>query len=538
MRSFFKRAAPVDSNCVTVGIIPVFGWRPHVSHFVYLAQAIRACGLNLKTLRCDASITTCYNREIKGGAAKQLACTSCRISTSVPASYATTRSLFGNYPDGERPPKSADWAISSYRTITRTERSELDDSDMQSALFQRLEKSCAQTYWRVSEWIKAEKLDFVFFFNGRMDIMRATMEACRDAGIRYAAIERSIFNWGIQVNPMASCMDLTALHRISAQYADVPLDAVAADFAGTLLAARMYNMPEHITEWRAYNTRRVAVDWPVPGKRRILLVPSSANEVEGNSNYWMEWSDTTQGMEAVMDALGIKADEAVMRGHPNWSEQIGTASGNASDVHYRNWCESRGIHYIAPDSRADTNSLIAASDLVIVSHSSAAFEATALRRPVINIRNALYSEAGISFNMRTRVELEENVGKVRAAMQEDTGADERRRRLLRLLFTLAKRMPLFPDDVRPSGSTSAVMHKPAAYKRFMNIIQSGELVAAEYPAAETSSFEDSVLAEIDQRTFKLKNLDACYRPTGPLIDYPAGFRLAENLRSRFRRGDL
>lgn len=538
MRSFSKRMAPADFNCATVGMVPVFGWRPHVSHFVYLAQAIRACGMNLKTLRCDASIATCYNREIKGGAAKRLACTSCRLSTSVPASYANTRSRFGDYKDGELPPQSANWAASSYRTITRTERSELDELDFQSALFHRLEVACAQTYSRVLAWIKAEKIDFVFFFNGRMDITRATMEACQDAGIRYAAIERSIFNWGIQINPMTSCLDLTALHRISAQYANVPLDSVAADFAGTLLAARMYNMPEHITEWRAYNTQRVVVEWPAPGKRRILLVPSSANEIEGNTNYWMEWSSTTHGMEAVMDALGISADEAVMRGHPNWSEQIGTASGNASDMHYRNWSERKGIHYIPPDSRADTNSLIAASDLVIVSHSSAAFEATALRRPVINIRNALYSEAGISYNMRTRAELEANLGKVRAAMQEDTGADERRRCLLRLLFTLAKRMPLFPDDVRPSGSTSAVMHRPASYERFKSILQAGELISAEYPAAEATHFEDAVLAGIDKRSFKLMDLDACYRPTGPLIRYPIGFRLAENLRASFRRGDL
>lgn len=538
MTSSTQNAALTDLRGATIGMVPIFSWRPHVSHYVYLAQAIRDCGMNLKTLRCDASIATCYNREIKGGVAKRLACTSCRIATAVPASYANKRSVFGNYPDQNPMSHSAEWAASSYRTITRTERSELTESDVQSPLYRRLEESCAQTYSRVSAWIKEEKIDFVFFFNGRMDITRATMEACRDAGIKYASIERSIFNWGIQVNPMSSCLDLTDLHRISAQYADIPLDAAAADFAGTLLAARIYNMPEHITEWRAYNTQRVAVDWPARGKRRILLVPSSANEIEGNSSYWMEWSDTTSGMEAVMDALGISADEAVMRGHPNWSEKIGAASGRASDMHYRNWCERKGIHYISPDSRADTNSLIAVSDLVIVSHSSAAFEATALRRPVINVRNALYAEAGISFNMRTRAELNANLGKVQAALKDDTEADERRRRLLRLLFTLAKRMPLFQDDVRPNGPTSAIMHTPASYERFKKILAAGELASAEYPAGDTTNFEDSVLNGIDQRSFKLANLDLYYRPSGPLISYPLGFRLAENLRARFRRGDL
>lgn len=538
--TFGERLSQDRQIQMKVGFLPFFGWRPHNQHFLYLMSAVKQLGYRTAVLKCDGSIRTCYNREIKSGILRKIACPSCKLSANYSTYFSDEASNFSAFSGTvkEAPPGATKWAESSYRTLKRIETSRLSGEDRSSQLFTNLRQSSSQTYEIVSSWIREEKIDFVLFFNGRMDITRAALEACKDQGVRFASVERSIFNWGIQVYPGAGCLDLKHPHQITRDYAEVPLNAEAAQFAGSVLATRLFNIHENSTEWRTYNRNRLDSRWPGLGQRRVLLLPSSSNEIEGEPSYQMEWKSPIEGFEAVLDALSLEEDEVVMRGHPNWGEAIGSASGDASNRYYRNWCKERGLAYIPPDSPIDTNSLIRECDLVVLSHSSAAFEATALAKPVINIRSALYTDARISSNMRSDIEISENIDSIRDYLNNGYGnAKLAQRHLLRFLFTMAKRVPLFPDTARPKGAAGVDFYDPRGLDRLERILTDGVLEPAEYEAGSDTRHEDKVLEEITGRTFEAAPLASMFTPETSAFNMPRRFKVTESLRMHFKQGD-
>lgn len=525
---------------MNVGFIPFFGWRPHNQHFLYLMDSVKSLGHRVSVLKCDGSIGTCYNQEIKTGFSRTIACTSCKLSAKYASHLSDETSDFSNFSETMRSLSSgsSNWAESSYRTLKRVEDNNLTNADFSSHLYRNLEWSALQTYDIVSNWINEKQIDFVFFFNGRMDITRAALEACREHGVRFASVERSMFSWGIQVYPGAGCLDLKHVHQITADFAEAPLNAEAAHFAGGILATRLFNIHESSTEWRTYNRKRLDANWPGRGERRVLLIPSSSSEIEGEPSYQMEWESPLNGFEAVLDSLDLKNDEVVMRGHPNWGEDIGSASGDAANSYYQNWCDERGLMYIAPSSPVDTNSLISECDLVVLSHSSAAFEAIGLAKPVINIRSALYSTAKMTLNMRSASEISENICLARQYLTHGhSTAELAQRRLLRFLFTMAKRIPLFSDTVRPKGAVGVELFQSYGINRLERILEDGVLEPAAYEDGSDTSHEEKVLTDIANRDFTLADTASMFMPNTSYFNMPKRFKVAEVLRSYLRQGD-
>lgn len=379
-----------------VGFTNIFPWRPHVEHTFFLAQLARQAGHTVSFLACDGDLPSCYNRELKPGRSALLQCMACRVGGI--RSYARENvSSLGVPALSEKPSKKAaalTWAQSSASTLGRFE----SDADFASPLFsqlsERLAPAVAHAYQGAKRWIERDRLDAICLFNGRIDVTRGILEAARDMGVPYVSIERTWFGDGLQLLPNENCLGLQSVDRMVEEWRDSPLREGQGLMAAGHIAARFAR--KNTKEWRAYNTTARITEWPVAGgRRKVLLIPGSRNEFWGHPDWVSQWSEPTAAYDAVIEQLRLKPRDLVLRCHPNWAENIGSAGGQMSEAYFTSWARKRGVDVIPSADRTSTLGLIQQADAIVVGGGSAALEAGILGRQVIAVSPSAYQNAGI-----------------------------------------------------------------------------------------------------------------------------------------------
>jgi hypothetical protein len=281
------------------------------------------------------------------------------------------------------------------------------------------------------------------------------------------------------------------------QWRDKPLTREQALHAAGRVAARL--MRTNLTEWRAYNTQAVRGAWPVEGaKRRLLLLPSSLNEIWSVPDWQSAWPDPTQAYDAIIDHLKLDTKDLVLRCHPNWGERIGKNDGRLPEAHYTNWAKSRGVHVIASRDSTSTMDLIAQCDAIVVASGSAALEATAMGKQVIATAPSIYSEAGFRTDVSEPAKVKDLVLQVDLPQGEQRAAERRLRRLgMRFCYTFSRRLPQYAQHVRAVSSSQYRYPAGADPQRFIDILRTGKLRADDETFAQTQAEEDAVIAKIE-----------------------------------------
>jgi hypothetical protein len=255
---------------------------------------------------------------------------------------------------------------------------------------------------------------------------------------------------------------------------------------------------QNLKEWRAYNLNAETAAWPVQGgRRKILLIPSSRNEVWGHPDWETAWPDPLAAYDALIEHLRLRPSDVVLRCHPNWSEKIGRQGGEFSERHYADWARRRGIHCIASADSTSTLGLIEQCDAIVVANGSAALEAGILGKQVIAIAPSIYSEAGF----RDAVESPAALAGLRLHTELDADEQARLRgrlaRLtLRFAYTMVHRVPQYTDFVHAETPTRFKYDMAADPRRFIDLLRSGELRADDEAFAPDTREEDEVLAHI------------------------------------------
>jgi hypothetical protein len=484
-----------------IGFAAIYSWRPHVEHLYFLAQLAQKAGHESHFLACDGDLPSCYTRELRGRA-RWRECLQCRAGS--------IRSYTGRRVDsiGARARKAPlvnlgqaayDWAYSSASTLGRFE----SDADYDGAEFRdtqaRLAPAVARSYAAASEWIRANELDAVCLFNGRMDVTRAIAEASRAADIRFVSLERTWFGDGLQLLPDESCLGLRSVHSMVAQWRDRPLTSKQALMAVSHVAQRFTRT--NVREWRAYNQQARAITWPGGNApRKILLLPSSGNEVRGQMDWKSQWPEPTAAYDALLAHLDAAPGEVVLRCHPNWAEKIGKCGGERAERYYTDWARHRGIPCIPSADSAGTTNLIEQCDAIVVAGGSAALEAGILGKQVIGSAPSPYQEAGFRdpaytaaqvSSLRLHAELERDR---RESLSRDIS-----RRTLRFLYTVAHRIPQYTSFVRAETTTKYWYDLSADPQRFINLLTTGNLRADDDTFTETTDGEDEVLDLVRKR---------------------------------------
>lgn len=483
-----------------VGLIPFFGWLPHTPHFIYLTHALKALGHSVEALTCTGQLATCYNIEAKGTNKRLLSCASCRFSNSFITLQADKKNTFQRLAPADPAPVSRDWVLSSLRTLHRIEGdAELADL-ARSPQADKLAQASGLVFESVQNWCRTRRFDFVFLFNGRMDITRAALEALKQNTVPFASVERSFAGHGINILPGEDCLGLKAVHRLTRAARDTPLPHKQAYAAGKFLFDRLKG--QTATEWRNYQKDATIGTWPLsaPGPR-ILILPSSMNEVAEAPDYKMDWESPAAGYAAVIAAAGVTPEQVVVRGHPNWAQSIGIAQGDKISRYYTEWVAQHGYHYIDAQSKVRTADLMRDADLILVSHSSAAYEAGAVGRTVITVGTAHYAQAGFAYNASSPARLEQVMQEIdlRRGMEMDPA---RQRRLLRYISTASTRIPMFAETVVPRDARHCDLYKPRNFDRLAAILAGQPLGLDPLPEQGSEAVEDEVLTLLDGQTWQ------------------------------------
>jgi hypothetical protein len=514
-----------------LGFVSIYSFRPHVEHNAYLAALARQAGHDVRYLTCDAQLPHCYARALKG-TTKFVECPKCIVGgvRSFASGHVCALPRGGVRLDAAR---AREFAFSSTCTVLRTEPSE----QWQSVEFRTLQDSfaaaAARAYEGARAWIDRERLDALICFNGRFEANRGVIEAAGDAGIPFLTVERTWFGDGLQFAINDNCLDLKQLDRLNTRFRDVPLSERQARRVARHLAARFLRRNDK--EWRAYNRGAQATPWPAASTGagpRVLIVPSSRNEVDGHPHWAFGWPQLTDGLDAVLATLGADVRSAVLRCHPNWGERIGLRTGELSERYYGDWARRRGVHLIGSRDRASTFDLIAQADVVVVTGGSAAFEASALGKPVISLTPSTYRSAGIAVTAPSADDLDG------LARRIELPARERMRGALRYGYTHIYRFSQYVDYVKAVTTTRYRYFDGADPQRIERMLRSGEVEPDDPTAADGTGGEDSVVERVEARDWEsLLAPDDLHSSREIAVRRRPALRWIDALRERFPRGD-
>jgi hypothetical protein len=486
-----------------IGFASIFSWRPHVEHLYFLATLARAAGHETHFLTCDADLPDCYARELRGRPA-WLECLQCR-SGGVRSFTGDNVAAIGGLARANgaaAPAVPREWAASSASTLGRFE----SDADYISAEFgaleERLYPAVQRSYAAARRWLAENALEALCVFNGRMDATRAVFEAARSLAIPVVSLERTWFGDGLQLYPGENCLGLRSVHALVGEWSARALTRAQALRAAAPIAARF--LRTNVMEWRAYNTNAQAVPWPVttPG-RRILLLPSSRNEIWGHPDWRPAWPNPGAAYDALMAHLGLGPKELLLRCHPNWAEHIGKQDGRRIEAYYSEWARERDVRCIASGDPASTLALIEQCDAIVVAHGSAALEAGLIGKQVIATAPSPYQNAGFRDSacsagdlaqLRLHAELDPAA---RAALRRSIA-----RQTLRYAYTMAYRVPQYSRYVKADATTRFRYDFSADPQRFLDLLRGGALRADDEQFATDGVGEDSVLDLIAARDWQ------------------------------------
>ena len=469
-----------------VGFSSIYSWRPHVEHLVFLARLMRSAGHEVRFLTCDSDLPTCYTRELRPYARTN--CLSCRAG-GVRSFERHDVSSIHSFAKTIQDQNSSEWARSSASTIGRFESNADYDSQRYKELVAKIAPAVAVAYSAALSWIEREKLDAVCVFNGRMDATRAIAEAAKAAGIRFVSLERTWFGDGLQLLPDESCLGLASVDRIVAEWRDVPLLLNQATRAAGHVASRFLH--SNVKEWQAYNVGATTLQWPASGHRRVLILPSSRNEFYGHPDWESAWPEVTAAYDALIDRLGLKPEDIVLRCHPNWARYIGQNDGSLSTSYYREWAKRRGVTFIEPSAPASTLDLIEQAEIIVVGGSSASLEAGILGKQVVAIAPSTYQAAGFQIRAYSQEEVD------RLVLPSDPGESDRVARLtLRYAYSMFYRLPQYVPFVRSQTTTRYLYRNGADPDRFADLCRNGVLKPDDLSFASNDADEDAVLSLI------------------------------------------
>jgi hypothetical protein len=517
---------------VRIGITSLFSFRPHVEHMAYLSAVLEGSGHEIHGFSCDAGVEHCHSRELRGHSSR-LQCAACvagGIRTfEVPRVWSVHRRFRSSLDES----RLARITLSSVATRLRTE----PGSDLETPEFRtiqaKLYDSVSTVYGNARHWISERGLDAVFLFNGRMDLTAAVAAACEDSGIPYVSVERTWFGHGLMLIPNQNCLGLREIQRLSREFRDRPLLPEQACYAAQVAANRFRQ--KNTLEWRLYNANAVPVEWPATSAaRRVLILPSSKNEVEGHPDYQTPWPDHTQPMEQVLERLHAKPEGCVVRCHPNWAEHIGINTGWRSERHYTEWGRKLGMTVIGSAQKANTYALMEQADAILVNSGSVGVEAGLRGKPVVCIGHAPYEHAGFSVHVVDNG----SFGLLDGLEKHDV--ERSIRHALRYVYTHGRRFPQFVDFVRAVTTMEYEYFEGADPGRLEQMCRAGALQPDDPRFATDVGFESEIVQRVRRAEW-----DALGQWQEPLTSAPRmnvkrriGFRWIERARARLPRGDI
>ncbi|AJC49576.1 capsule biosynthesis protein [Allofrancisella guangzhouensis] len=512
-----------------IGFTNIYSFRPHVEHLYYLSKLCKDAGHEVYFLTCDSSVDTCYPRELKK-TSKIKECSKCIIGGI--RSYANQNITSIKTRESDLSIEVLDeLTLSSSCTLTRTESEIEKDDDEVTKFRKKLYHPVGSVFESAKKWISDNNLDAVVCFNGRMELTRAVTYACEKMGVPFITHERTWFGDGLRLVPNNNCISIKQMGKIVLEYSDKFLSREQVYSAAKLIAQRF--LQSNYLEWRVYNKDAHSVAWPTQtNDKKILVIPSSKNESAGNEEYETSWVDNTLALDDFIDTFNISSDQIVIRCHPNWSENIGTVTGERSLNLYKKWAEERNIYIISSEDKSSTYDLILQSDIVILNGGSSAVEAGACGKQVINLGPCAYEYSGFVTVYHSKEDMR---SKGLVELSEEIVI----RKTLRYVYTRLNRFPQFTDYVKAIETTKYKYYYGAKIDVLVSMFSTGKIQSNDTSYSDSSEFEDKVIGLLKEKNWE--RIASFNQQQSNLKPYNVRrrfvFRWVDYIRSKLPRGD-
>jgi hypothetical protein len=480
-----------------VGIANPFAYRPHVAHMAFIHRQLQRLGHQTFFLGCRGALDNCASRVTKTGLAKKMECFKCRAGSirsyldvqpgRIDATVEIPEDVLGL---GKR------WSYSTASTTLQVEReAEASGADFE-AVQNSLSASTARAYLNARHWIRENALDTVFIFNGRYDLTRAILEACRAQAVRFVSVERSWFGDGLQLLPQENCLGLRTFHDLCARWAQKPLKHEQAVRASGLIGARLARTSRG--EWRQYNLASGANYHR--DEIKYLYLPSSQHEWLGEPDRSCEWAHPVDALEYLFERVGLDMKDLVVRAHPGWAMKIKNYGSNRAAGFYRDWCRRTGAEYIEPSASIDTHALMRRSKMVLLNASSASLEAAWLGKPVVSFAPAAFTSSGISMNIFAKSDVDGLSEQAKQLLVDPAGhpLDSLRRcqLALRFIYCANFRIMQFVDSMRSISPFAFGFVDPQDLSGLQSLVTGGTLQEDDVSHAQDDTEERQIAMAI------------------------------------------
>jgi len=511
-----------------IGYAMLYPYRGSIHNMIFLSKILEKQGHQSFFLKCNASVPYCYQRMIKG-TSKLVECAKCFLGgvDTFKVNNVTTidRRLRSDLDEGLKFEIIASSSYSLHRIETDEDCSSKEVLETQDKL-----KPLAEiAYANALKWIEDNSLELVFIFNGRLDMPRAILKACEFKGVPFITFEAAYPGVALEVND--DCRSLKSLHKIIGDFIDKPLKQSQAIFAAEI-ANQMLSKSNLV--WRLYNTEPVPASWPVERAHKILIVPSSNHEFKGVEAWTPEWKHPLDGVEAVLNKMGIDFSNCVIRSHPNWSENIGVSlDGFKSERVYAEWASRNNAVIIPSDSKINTVDLIKEADIVIVQYGTAGIEAGLLGKKVIGLSPSWYSTSGFSSQIHSFSEIDNIL------FLETHDSKDVVRRALRFLYCFHRRFAQYADYIRPLSIYENKYNLDADASKILNAVECNGLAADDPSFAHDLVGENEVVERFVSQDSEFFNKNRVIAPFDNFqkIERKHPFKWVDSFRSVLKGGD-
>jgi hypothetical protein len=513
-----------------VGLAPIYSPRP-IPHFMtFLGDILSKEGHEVHVLTCDGAFPTCMNHLFRS-LPRVVDCLMCRAGGMRSFPLANYTGIDPHVPALLPREEAKALAFSSAITLSREETEEGFRGPLVRGYQDQLAAAVAMAHADTVKWAEKNTLDAVFFYNGRMDVTAGVLAACQQLGVPAISVERSLVGHGIWLIPNESCLSQREFDRLMGIYANVPLTSRQAELAACFLARRQLRTSR--LEWRVYNPNASEQAWPGRGPgRKILILPSSRNELEGNAEWTCAYTDATASLPRLFRELRIEPAQVVIRGHPLWASKVGSKSSSPAQEVWKEFSVRHGCHYFDSSATASSQHLMAQADLVVLNGSSAALEAGALGKSMICFGHAQYQNAGLALHIQ-RDEDWQRLGEF-----DRRDAADIIRATLRFAYCVGWRFPQYVEHVRGVTPTQYVFLGGGSIAPLLELIGSGRVPANDPSGADDTTAEDAAIALCRQgRWTELSRPDPIVSKSKTVVRRRFLFRAVDALRNLLPKGD-
>lgn len=516
-----------------IGFTTLFSWRPHVEHAFYIASQLKSAGHELYFLNCPGGLPSCYTQELRPGSPSK-ECFKCKLGSLY--SYTNENNTYIDKNLSEDLPEYELQKLvgSSSYTLARIEDPKDQELQELKEIQERLKVPVQTVYANAKKWIQNNQLDFVFLFNGRIDLTQSVYKACLDTKTPCSSMERTYSGHGIMLNFNENCLNLKGIHKLVKQYESKPLTKEQALKSAHFLTKRFRDEP--LLEWREYNKNSIYQEWKIKNNGlKVLIMPSSRNEVWCEEQWKNNWVEFPLVFEKILKKLNVPMENCILRAHPNWGEKIGHNDGKRITKYYQQWCLETGVNFIDPQSKVSSSHLIQQADVVLLNGSTAIYETALLGIPTVNTAKCESVYADIADVLLCEEDLK--IWDVEKFLNKDKS--ENIRRLLRFIYTYAYRYALFNKEIRSLTPHHFRYAKNIDVKRLEEMMKTQQIIPDDTSNNNTEEAENEVINLILKKDWNSLNHRNDVNITNlHKVKRRSLYLWVDSVRNIFKRGDI